>query len=52
MVIVGPAQHYGTPNDRAPKGRTLRNSARGNWLGAGRLEWDIMFPVGLNVFGQ
>jgi hypothetical protein len=40
-------------DERELDGRTLiRNTSRGHWLGAGRLDWDIVLPIGLIACGQ
>jgi hypothetical protein len=52
VAIVNPVHHDRTLNESAPEGRTLRDITRGQWLGAGRLERDILFPIGINTCGQ
>ncbi len=52
VVIVNPVHHDRTLNERAPKGRTLHDIIRGQSLGAGWLETDILFPISINTCGQ
>ena len=47
VAIVDPVHDDWTIDERAPRGKTLRDIAHGHWIGAGRLEYDSVFPNGI-----